>query len=258
MNALRLSSLAAALTLLATAAAAQMPPALDQPELVTGMEPFVGGMPPVEDRGVFAHALLNQNEGRYNGINTQYRWSGEAWAGTDYNRLWIRSEGTVAKGKVEDGIQEFLFSRAITTFFDLQGGLRSDLDSLPTRNWASLGIEGLAPGFFNIEATGYASAQGHLSARFEGYYDLLITNRLILQPQIELTFYSKSDPSREVGPGLSEIDAGLRLRYGFTRKLAPYIGVTYEGKYGQTANFAKQAGQSTSDFRFTFGLRIWL
>ena len=238
---------------LANAVAAQAPTAPVQ-STVPGEQEF--GQP-VMDREIFAHALLNQNEGRTNFADTHYRWSGEAWAGTDYDRLWARSEGNVANSSVMDGIQEFLYSRSITTFFDLQGGLRSDIDSQPTHNWASLGIEGLAPGFFNVETTGYVSGQGHLSARLEGYYDLLITNRLILQPQIELTFYNKSDPSRDVGPGLSEIDAGLRLRYEFTRKFAPYIGVTYEGKYGQTANFAKRVGESTSDFRLAFGLRIW-
>jgi copper resistance protein B len=214
-------------------------------------------MQPIMDQGIFAHAILNQNEGRINGTDTHYRWSGQGWVGTDYDKLRIKSEGTVKGGRVEDGQDEFLYSRAITTYFDLQGGLRSDLDSRPTRNWASFGIQGLAPLFFDIEATGFVSSQGHLAARLEGSYDLLLTQRLILQPQIELNFYSKSDPAREVGAGLSEIDTGLRLRYEFSRKFAPYIGVAYEGKFGQTANFAKRAGESTSDLRLAVGVRIW-
>ena len=156
-----------------------------------------------------------------------------------------------------DSQQQFLYSRAVTTYFDLQGGLRSDLDSRPTRNWAAFGIQGLAPYFFDLELTGFVSGQGHLAAKLQASYDLLITQRLILQPQIELNIYSKADPARLTGPGFSDIDTGLRLRYEFSRQFAPYIGVVYEGKFGQTANFVRQAGESTGDVRFVFGIRAW-
>ena len=162
-----------------------------------------------------------------------------------------------SNGTVDDGQQQFLYSRAITTYFDVQGGLRSDIDSRPTRNWAALGIQGLAPYFFDLELTGYASGQGHLAAKLEASYDLLITNRLILQPQIEVDLYSKADPPRLVGAGFSSIDTGLRLRYEFSRKFAPYLGVVYEGKFGQTASYARRIAESTGDFRFAFGVRIW-
>ena len=164
----------------------------------------------------------------------------------------VQSNGTVG-----DGQQQFLYSRAVTTYFDLQGGLRSDLDSRPTRNWAAFGIQGLAPYFFDLELTGFVSGQGHLAAKLQASYDLLITQRLILQPQIELNIYSKADPARLTGPGFSDIDTGLRLRYEFSRQFAPYIGVVYEGKFGQTANFVRQAGESTGDVRFVFGIRAW-
>jgi len=145
----------------------------------------------------------------------------------------------------------------MTTYFDLQGGLRSDLDSRPTRNWAAFGIQGLAPYFFDLELTGFVSGEGHLAAKLEASYDLLLTQRLILQPQIELNLYSKADPARLVGAGFSDIDTGLRLRYEISRKFAPYLGVVYQGKFGQTAIFTRQAGQSTGDFRFAFGVRVW-
>jgi copper resistance protein B len=257
MSALRIILCAAgALLGLANAAAAQVPATPDQSVLMGGHE---FGQP-VMDQETFAHFILNQNEGRLgrlDGIDTHYRWSGQGWVGTDYDKLWIRTEGTVKKGAVEDGQHEFLYSRAISPYFDLQGGLRTDLDSRRTRNWAAFGIQGLAPYFFEIEAAGYVSPQGHLAARFEVAHDLLITNRLILQPQVEFNFYSKSDPGRGNGAGLSEIDAGLRLRYEFSRKFAPYIGVSYEGKFGQTAKFARQAGDSTGDVRFVAGVRVW-
>jgi len=239
---------------LAHAAAGQTPATPAQPT-VPGEREF--GQP-VMDQGIFAHAILNQNEGRWNDTETEYRWEGQGWVGTDYDKLWIKSEGTVqSNGTVDDGQDQFLYSRAITTYFDLQGGLRSDIDSRPTRNWAALGIQGLAPYFFDLELTGYASGQGHLAAKLEASYDLLITNRLILQPQIELDLYSKADPARLIGAGFSSIDTGLRLRYEFSRKFAPYLGVVYEGKFGQTASYARRMGESTGDFRFAFGVRLW-
>ncbi|HJU19212.1 MAG TPA: copper resistance protein B [Stellaceae bacterium] len=254
MSALRTGSLAAALLAFATAAAAQIPAAKDQPTL--GIEP--GAEQPVMDRGIFAHAILNELEGRFNGTNPEFRWEGQGWIGTDYNKLWIKSEGTLqSNGTLEDGRHEFLYDRAVTTYFDLQGGLRTDLDSRPVRNWAAFGIQGLAPYFFDLEATGYVSSGDHLAGRLEASYDLLLTNRLILQPQVELNVYSRADRARLVGTGFSDIDTGLRLRYEFSRKFAPYIGVVYQGKFGQTASFARRAGESTSDVRFTFGIRSW-
>jgi copper resistance protein B len=179
MSARRVIALALVLAALAVPAGAQTPAARDEPTL----SPEPGAMQPVMDRGVFAHAIFNQLEGRWNGSNTEFRWEGQAWAGTDYDKLWIKSEGTVSKGAVDDGRDQFLYSRAVTTYFDLQGGLRSDIDSRPTRDWAALGIQGLAPYFFDLEVTGFVSGQGHLAAKLEASYDLLLTQRLILLRQ---------------------------------------------------------------------------
>jgi len=247
---------AGALTGLATAAVAQMPAPSGPPPPTQDAE--MGGMPPVMDRGILAHVLLDQFEGRFSGGSPDFRWSGQGWIGTDYDKLWIKSEGFArSNGRIDDGRHEFLYDRAVSTYFDLQGGLRSDIDSHPTRNWAAFGVQGLAPLFFNIEATGYVSDQGHLAARLEASWDLLLTQRLILQPQVELNLYSKPDPARLVGAGISDIDTGLRLRYEISRKFAPYIGVAYEGKFGQTAALARHAGEGTSAVRFVFGVRTW-
>lgn len=254
MSAFRTLSLAAALVIFAGPATAQSPTASTA---MPGMEAGAA-MPPVMDRGVFAHVLLDQFEGRTDGSRTDFRWDGQGWLGTDYDKLWIKSEGFVrSDGKVDDGRHEFLYDRAITTYFDLQGGLRADLDSRRTRNWAAFGIQGLAPLFFDLEATAYVSDQGHFAGRVQASYDLLIIQRLILQPEIELNLYSKADPARLVGAGLSDIDTGLRLRYEFSRKFAPYLGVAYEGKFGQTAGFARNAGEGTGAARFVFGVRTW-
>jgi copper resistance protein B len=254
MSAFRIARLAAALIAIATAAAAQTPAAKLEP--TSGLEP--GTMQPVMDQGIYAHAIFNQFEGRWNGSNTEFRWDGQGWVGTDYDKLWIKSEGTLqSDGTLEDGQHQFLYDRAITTYFDLQGGLRSDIDSRTTRNWAAFGTQGLAPYFFDLEVTGFVSGEGHLAAKLQASYDLLLTQRLILQPQIELNIYSKADPARLVGAGFSDIDTGLRLRYELSRQFAPYLGIVYEGKFGQTANFAQRTGQGTGDVRFVFGIRAW-
>lgn len=236
------------------AAGAQMPAKTDHASPPVSVE----FDPPVMDRMIFVHGILNQFEGRLNGDTPELRWSGQAWVGTDYDKFWLKTEGfRRADGSIDDGRHEFLYDRAISTYWDLQAGIRADIDSRPSRTWGAFGIQGLAPLFFDLEATGYVSDQGHFAGRLEGSYDLLITQRLILQPLAEANFYSKADPERLVGSGLSEIDAGLRLRYEFSRKLAPYVGVAYEGKFGETATLARQAGESTGGARFTFGMRSW-
>jgi copper resistance protein B len=215
---------------------------------------------PVEDRSLFWHVLFNQLEGRTNGPDTRFRWDGEGWVGTDYNRVWVKSEGDVdEQGRVEDGIHEVLYSRPIhfLRYFDWQAGLRYDGDALRDRLWGAFGVEGLAPGFSETEATFYARDASHFAGRVSGAYDLRLTNRLIAQPQFELNFYSKRDPARGIGSGLAELDTGLRLRYEFSRKFAPYIGVAYDGTFGETATFARRERAIVNDVRFIFGIRMW-
>lgn len=219
---------------------------------------YVGGMQPVMDNSIFTHVLLEQFEDRAAGNGQQFRYDGQGWIGTDINKLWIKSEGTVdTRGRFNDGDHELLYDRAISTYFDLQAGVRMNLDSGPTRTWAALGIQGLSLYFFDVEATGYVSDRGRTAARLKASYDILLTNRLVLQPEAELNLYSKADRSRSVGSGLSDIDAGLRLRYEFSRKFAPYVGVTYAGYFGQAQPIARAAGDRVQDIRFTFGLRAW-
>lgn len=240
----------------AVAAGAQSPTASTPANPMAGMNQET--MPPVMDNGIYAHALLDQLEGRVGGPDPAFRWEGQAWSGTDYDKIWLKSEGFVQNGgRVEDGRHELLYDRAVSPYFDLQAGIRSDLDSNRTRNWAAFGVQGLAPLFFDIEATGYVSDEGHLAARLAASYDLLLTQRLILQPEIEANFYSKADRGRRTGTGLTDIDAGLRLRYEISRKFAPYLGVAYEGRYGQSASFAREENEVTQGVRFVFGIRTW-
>jgi copper resistance protein B len=214
---------------------------------------------PVMDKQIFAHFMLDQFEGRTNGPDNELRWDGEAWVGTDMNRLWLKSEGFYGSGTVSDGDQEALYDHPIPhmRYFDAQVGVRADLDSGPHRTWAAVGVEGLAPYYFQFAPTLYIRDGGNVAGRVTGSYDLLITQRWIVQPEVELNFYSKDDPARQIGSGLSDIDTGVRLRYEVSRKFAPYIGFAYNGKYGNSARYSRRVGETTSDPRFVFGLRLW-
>ena len=246
-------------SLLAGAAHAQTTPAGIKDRVRVAPFEYVGGQQPVMDNSIFTHLLFDQAEGRWNGRgSTQFRYDAQAWSGTDLNKLWIKSEGILdGHGRFTDGQHEVLYDRAVSSYFDLQAGVRVDLDSGPTRTWAAFGVQGLSLYFFDLEATAYASDQGRYAARLRASYDLLITNHLILQPEAEANFYTKSDRGRGTGSGLSDIDAGLRLRYEFDRKFAPYIGVAYEGRFGQASGFARQDGTSPNSVRFAFGVRTW-
>jgi copper resistance protein B len=221
--------------------------------------PAAGWEPPVMDNPILYHLLFDQLEGRTNGPRNEFRWEGEGWIGTDMNKLWFKSEGFVERGLMSDGDHEMLYDHPIPYFryFDFQAGIRYDLDSDPGRMWGAIGIEGLAPYFFEFSPTFYFSNRGFFAGRIEISYDILITNRLIAQPQLELNFYSKSNPSRGIGSGLSELDSGLRIRYEISRKFAPYIGFAYTGNFGQTSKFTRASGGSSEDPRFIFGVRVW-
>ncbi|TPW33692.1 copper resistance protein B [Oecophyllibacter saccharovorans] len=235
---------------------------------------FIGHVTPVNDQGRWWHGLLNEFEGRYTSHGgSAFRWDGESWYGGDFNRVWLKTEGTVTpaaqrRDRVSDGDQELLYSRALTSFFNFQTGLRLDLDSGPVRAWGAIGMEGLLPYELEASATFYFSDRG-VAGKLEGFYDILLTNRLILQPQVEMNFYSAADRARGVGQGLSDIDTGLRLRYEIWRKFAPYVGVTYDGPLGQARRMAnaswhrERAREGRRVYRpgrgprFTFGIRSW-
>ncbi|GBR02446.1 copper resistance protein CopB [Acetobacter oeni LMG 21952] len=218
---------------------------------------YIAGIQPVMDHMLYGHALLDEFEARFDGRGGEFRYDGQGWYGTDYDKLRIKSEGTVGHdGRFGDGDHEILYDRAISRYFGVQTGVRLDVDSGPTRPWGAVGIQGLALYFFDLEATAYFSDRG-AAGRLQGSYDILLTNRLILQPQAELNFYSTADRTRDVGRGFSDIDTGLRLRYEWFRKFAPYAGITYTGRFGQAAGIARSRDSVVHDVTFTFGLRAW-
>jgi copper resistance protein B len=151
-----------------------------------------------------------------------------------------------------------LYGRAIARWWDVVAGVRQDMRPGPARTWAAVGIQGLAPYWFEVEATAYVGAGGRTHFRFETEYELLLTNRLILQPLLEIEIYGKSDPERDIGAGLSTADTGLRVRYEFRREFAPYIGMTWNRVFFGTADAAKAAADTVAGTRLTAGFRFWL
>lgn len=214
---------------------------------------------PIRDDRLYVHGIFNQLEGRI-ASDAYLRWEGQAWIGNDYNKLWLKSEARYNadnKHQVGDGDQELLYDRAISRFYNVQAGVRYDLDSKPGRVWGAVGIHGLSIGFFNLEATAYVSGETRFALKTNASWDFRFTQRLMLQPQFETNWYTKSEAVRGVGSGLSDIDSGLRLRYEFSRKFAPYIGVSYQQFFGKTADMKRIDGSTTGDVRALIGLRTW-
>ena len=181
----------------------------------------------------------------------------QAWYGNDANKLWLKAEGEHSGGRLQELRTEALWDRPISAYWDTQLGARHDFGVGPDRTWAAFGLQGLAPYWFEVQATVYVGQSGRTALRFDSEYELLITQHLILQPRFEVNFYGRNDPQRHIGAGLSDAALGLRLRYEFTRQFAPYVGVEAERKFGKSADFAHSAGESASDPRLVAGFRIW-
>jgi len=184
-------------------------------------------------------------------------WEGRAWIGGDVQRLWLRSEGEREHGRTASADLEVLYGRGIGSWWDLLAGVRHDFNPGPSRNWAAIGVQGLAPYKFEVAATAYLGDGGHTALRAEVEYELLLGNRLVLQPLVEVELYGRDDPQRGTGSGLATAEAGLRLRYEVTRRFAPYLGVARERAFGGTADHRRLAGDPVDDTRWVAGVRWW-
>lgn len=184
-------------------------------------------------------------------------WDASGWIGGDINRLWLRSEGERLDGKTEDAEVQALFGHAIGPWWDLVAGVRQDFKPGSPQTWAAFGVQGLALYDFEAEVTAFLGENGQSALRLEGEYDILLTNRLILQPSAEVNLYGRSDPARGIGSGLADSELGLRLRYEIRREFAPYIGVTWNRSYGNSADLARAEGEDDDEARFVAGIRMW-
>jgi copper resistance protein B len=211
----------------------------------------------MDDNAAFGQILLDQAEWRHSSEGDAAVWEGEGWYGGDYSKLWVKSEGEYTDGITENARVDVLWDRIVSRWWSLQAGAREDFGAGPSRTWAALGLQGIAPYWFDVEATFYVGEQGRTAARVKVEYDLLITQRLILQPEVETNLYSKPDPARLVGSGLAELDGGIRLRYEVRRQLAPYIGLAWTGEFGEMADLTRAAGRSADERQLVAGLRAW-
>jgi len=185
-------------------------------------------------------------------------YDGQAWFGGTYNRLVIKAEGEVSNDKLQEARTELLWGHAISTYWDTQLGSRFDYGrGEPSRQWLAAGVQGLAPYWFEVDATAYVGSQGRTVLRLNANYDIKFSQRMYLQPAVEMNFYGRNDPERQLGAGLSDIKLGMRLKYEITRQIVPYAGVEWSGKLGQTAQYAEQEGSSRHEARFVAGLSLW-
>ena len=210
----------------------------------------------VHDNAVHYYVLFDQLEFQA-GDGTGWNWDTRGWIGRDVNRFWFRTEGDAENGELSEAEADALYGRAIHRWWDLVAGVRQDFRPGPGRTWAAIGIQGLAPYWFEVAATAYIGESGRTHFRVETEYELLLTNRLVLQPLVEVEIFGKSDPERQIGAGLSSLQTGVRLRYEIRREFAPYLGITWHRTFFGTADFADAAGEETGSARFAVGLRAW-
>jgi copper resistance protein B len=211
----------------------------------------------MHDNSIQSYVLFDRLEAWNADDGMGLEWEGRSWIGTDLNRLWLRSEGERVDGHLKSADLEMLYGHSISPWWDVVTGIRHDFKPGVSQDFAAIGLMGLAPYKFEVAATAYIGQSGQTSARIEVEYETLLTNRLILQPLVEVNLYGKDDARRGIGSGLSTIEAGLRLRYEITRRFAPYIGLVRERAYGGTAEFRRDTGEDIEDTRFVAGLRAW-
>lgn len=213
--------------------------------------------PRLGDEHNFGSLLFDRLESVRTSDNTSTVYDLQAWYGRDYDRAVLKAEGDIDDGKLEDASTELLWSHAITAYWNTQLGARYDSGEGPDRSWLAFGFQGLAPYWFEMDVMAYVGEGGRSALSLAAEYDLLFTQKLILQPRIEADIYGKEDVEHGIGSGLSGLAAGLRLRYEIRREFAPYIGVEWAGKYGDTADIARAAGLDSKEMRTVAGVRFW-
>ncbi|HGO6129140.1 MULTISPECIES: copper resistance protein B [Burkholderia cepacia complex] len=239
---------------LSTSVRTPVPPLTDEDRKAV----FTGGhLHDMGDKEINYLFLLDNLEWQNGNDGGVLNWNGTGWVGGDIDRLWLRSEGRRTEKGLEDAEVQALWGHSISPWWDVVGGVRHNFKPGKSQTWGAIGIQGLALYNFETQATAFVGQSGQTSVRLEGTYDFLITNRLILQPSLELNVYGKSDAAREQGAGLANSSLGLRLRYEVDRQFSPYIGVTWDRSYGNTARFVEQEGGRRNEVSFVAGVRVW-
>lgn len=186
-----------------------------------------------------------------------YLWDVQGYYGGTTSRFWFKSEGEGSFGeRIEDAEIQALYSKAVAPFFDIQAGIRQDMAG-PDTTYAVLGIQGVAPYMFEVDSALFLSHRGDLTARVEAELDQRVTQSLILQPRAEINLAAQDVPQLGIGAGIDSLELGVRLRYEITREFAPYVGVEQSWRIGDSADFARVAGEDASVTNFVVGVRFW-
>ncbi len=211
----------------------------------------------MEDDPFIGKVMIGQFETRQTGGSDPAVLEAQGWIGKDLQKLWFKTDVERVGGVTEEAEIQALYSRAIAPYWDIQAGWRHDSQPGPNRDWAVIGVQGLAPYFFEVDFAAFIGESGRTAVRLEAEYEVLFTQRLILTPEIEVNVYGKDDAATGVGSGLADLEVGLRLRYEIRREFAPYIGVNWTRMYGDTADFARLEGEDINDTQFVVGIRAW-
>ena len=245
-----------------------------EPEAPTGIdldgsvtmtqEPQSDWPAPVHDNQRFTFLRAEQLEYRLRDDGSDVaRWEAQGWHGTDYHKLWVKTEGEQSlEGPSEGDVEvQALYSQLVAPFWDFQVGARYDRRWGPgpslDRWFGVVGVQGFAPYEFETELALFVSEDADVSARLTASTDFLFTQRLILQPRFETELALQEVPEFQVGQGLNYIDLGLRLRYEFKREIAPYIGVNWIRSLGETEDLIRGEGGQVSDLALVFGISLW-
>lgn len=211
----------------------------------------------MDDQAMFGMFSLDRFEHVDADPGAALAWSLQGWMGGDFDRFAFRSEGEREHGRTDRADIELLWSHAVAPFWDAKLGIRHDFGRGAERSWLASGIQGRAPYDIDMTATVYLGERGNTAVRFEAEYNLLLSQRLVLQPRFELNGYGKADPSARVGSGVADAELGVRLRYEIQRRFAPYVGVERHQLLGATADLARAAGEVAGDTQWLAGVRIW-
>ncbi|WP_026244759.1 copper resistance protein B [Dasania marina] len=214
---------------------------------------YAGG----KDDPLLSKVMIDQLEVRDSDEDNPWVLEGQAWLGKDLQKLWLKVDAERVDGATEELELQALYSQAIAPYWDLQVGLRRDSKPTPSRNWAVIGVQGLSPYFFEIDTALFIGESGRSALRVQAEYEILFTQQLILSPEIEANFYGQNDSELGIGSGLSDVQAGLRLRYEIRREFAPYIGINWQKSFGNSADYARSAGHDVQDSQWVVGIRAW-
>ena len=213
----------------------------------------------IENGEIITHAVIfDQLEATLDDDQEGYSWDAQGWYGGDIHRFWWKSEGEGAfNAEAEEAELQLLYSRAVTPYFDVQAGVRQTYRPEGDRTDLVLGVQGLAPHLFDVDASAFVSNKGELTARAQAEYDLRLTQRLILQPRAEINLSAEDIPEFAIGAGVSSVQVGARLRYEIRREFAPYVGVEWTRGVGETRDMLEARGDESDSTRVVVGLRTW-